>query len=100
MESLRLKISSDIRSMQRLWISSINKVYTHKKINPKYDWISYNEPEEHLDRLAKTITKLPGINKYSKVCGLSYKEDTLLERLKKKVLKTLGEWIQKKILKL
>ena len=43
----------------------------------------YNEPEEHLDRLAKTITKLPGINKYSKVCGLSYKEDTLLKRLKK-----------------
>ena len=70
-----------------------------KKLIPRYDWISYNEPEEHLDRLAKTITKLPGINKYSKVCGLSYKEDTLLKRLKKKVLKTLGERIQKKIFK-
>ena len=70
-----------------------------KKLTPRYNWISYNEPEEHLDRLAKTITKLPGINKYSKVCGLSYKEDSLLERLKKKDLKILGEWIPKKILK-
>ena len=33
------------------------------KLIPSYDWIKYNEPEEHLDHLAKIITRLPGINK-------------------------------------
>lgn len=71
-----------------------------KKLIPRYDWISYNEPEEHLDRLAKTITKLPGINKYSKVCGLSYKEDTLLKRLKKKGFKNTWRMDPKKDLQI
>ena len=71
-----------------------------KKLTPRYNWISYNEPEEHLDRLAKTITKLPGINKYSKVCGLSYKEDSLLERLKKKGFKNTWRMDSKKDLKI
>ncbi len=53
------------------------------KLIPSYDWIKYNEPEEHLDHLAKIITRLPGINKQATVCGVSYKEDTILERLNK-----------------
>ena len=51
------------------------------KLIPRYDWIAYNEPEEHLDFLAKNIIELPGINKSSVICGVSYKEDTILERL-------------------
>ena len=58
-----------------------------KKLVPKYEWITYNEPERHLDSLSKVISKLPGINKNSRICGVSYKEDTLLERLKKKGFK-------------
>ena len=53
------------------------------KLTPIYDWIGYNEPEEHLDYLANFITGLPGITKQATVCGVSYKEDTLLERLNK-----------------
>ena len=51
------------------------------KLIPRYDWITYNEPEEHLDHLVNVIGNLPNITKKSKVCGVSYKEDTTLARL-------------------
>ncbi len=51
------------------------------KLVPRYDWITYNEPEEHLDHLVNVIGNLPNITKKSKVCGVSYKEDTTLARL-------------------
>ncbi len=49
---------------------------------PRYDWITYNEPESHLDGLAEMISSLPGIKKDAYVCGLSYKDDSTLRRLK------------------
>ena len=51
---------------------------------PPYSWITYNEPEGHLDRVADTICELPDINKDSGICGISYKDDSLLERLRKR----------------
>ena len=51
------------------------------KLIPRYDWIKYNEPEEHLDHLVKIISDLPGITKQAIICGVSYKEDTILARL-------------------
>ncbi len=74
----------------------LTKFTSVKKLTPRYDWISYNEPEEHLDHITKVITKLPGINKNSKICGVSYKEDTLLERLKRKGFKNTKRMDPKK----
>ena len=53
-----------------------------EKLKPQYEWITYNEAEEHLDKLAKVIANLPGITKDSVISGLSFKDDSLLERLK------------------
>ena len=53
------------------------------KLKPRYSWITYNEPEEHLDHLVQVIAGLPGITKQSTICGISYKEDTTLARLNK-----------------
>jgi len=56
------------------------------RILPLYDWVvRYAEPEEHLDKLAETIAGLPGIKddaKNAKICGISFKDDSLLQRLK------------------
>lgn len=52
-----------------------------EELRPRYDWVTYREPEEHLDRLADTLSQLPGITKSSTVCGVSFKDDPLLERL-------------------
>jgi len=54
------------------------------ELKPRVDWITYNEPEGHLDRLADLIAKLPGLAKDSAICGVSFKDDTLLRRLRER----------------
>lgn len=45
-----------------------------------HDWLRYDEPEQHLDAFAALLhSRLPG--KKARVCGVSYKDTTLLERL-------------------
>ena len=55
----------------------------YSELLPKYDWISFNEPEGHLDDLVNQIIKLPNINNKSKIFGISYKEDSTLKRFNK-----------------
>jgi hypothetical protein len=54
------------------------------KLVPRFDWITYNEPEAHLDSMVDTLCQLSGINKHSVVAGLSYKEDTTLRRFRER----------------
>lgn len=49
----------------------------------RYDWITYHEPEGHLDSLAETLSRLPGLTKDSTIGAVTYKDDTLVERLDK-----------------
>jgi len=51
---------------------------------PHYDWITYNEPEGHLDDLTETILALPGLTSESTICGVSFKDDSMLARFKKR----------------
>jgi hypothetical protein len=51
------------------------------ELTPRYPWISYREPESHLDALADMIARLPGLSRESPICGVSSKDDTLLERM-------------------
>lgn len=52
-------------------------------LRPRYDWLTCTEPEAHLDRLVETISRLPGITKDSKIGGISFKDDSTLDRFKK-----------------
>jgi hypothetical protein len=52
-----------------------------EEIRSRYDWLSYNEPEGHLDDVVERIRKLPGITAASLISGTSYKEDTTFARL-------------------
>ena len=55
-------------------------------LKPRYDWITYNEPEPHLDGLVDILTELPGIRPGSIAAGVSFKDDSTLARLEKKGL--------------
>ena len=46
-----------------------------------FDWITYNEPEGHLDALTETLAALPGIGPDSLIYGISFKDDSTLDRL-------------------
>lgn len=54
---------------------------------PKYSWVTYREPEDHLDRVMEMLLGLPNLNKESSICGISFKDVTLLERFKQKGFK-------------
>ncbi len=52
-----------------------------KELKLMHDWIKYNEPEAHLDDFSVHILK--HMPPKSKILGLSYKDSSLMERLKK-----------------
>lgn len=54
-----------------------------KELKPHYDWLKCNEPEAHLDRLVEKISQLPGITKDSPIYGVSFKDDSTLDRFNK-----------------
>nr|BAF47163.1 hypothetical protein [Zehria sp. KO68DGA] len=62
----------------------INNPIPATEITPPYEWITYREPEDHLDRLSDTLSQLPGITNHSVIGGITYKDDPLLERMKKR----------------
>jgi len=50
--------------------------------NVRFSWVRQNEPEAHLDNMVKKIISLPGINANSSIWGLSYKDESTVERFK------------------
>lgn len=51
------------------------------EMRPRFDWISYNEPESHLDEVARVLSQLPGVSAASNVGGITYKDESTLKRL-------------------
>ena len=57
-------------------------------LSPQYDWIVYNEPEDHLSQLADAISCLPEITKVSAICGVSFFDKPLLKILAERGFET------------
>jgi len=57
------------------------------EVRPRFDWISYKEPERHLDDLCERIAALPGVEQDTLIAGLSYKDAPVLSRLETKGFK-------------
>ena len=51
------------------------------ELAPRVEWLRYNEPEEHLDGLADVLCSLENLPEGPRACGITYKDDSLLERL-------------------
>ena len=54
----------------------------HDQLRPKVDFISYREPEEHLDDLADYLCRLEGLCPDSFIAGLTVYDQPLVDRLK------------------
>ncbi len=54
------------------------------ELRPQVDWITYNEPEGHLDTLADKLARLPGLTKSAVFAGISFKDDSLLRRMRER----------------
>jgi hypothetical protein len=53
-------------------------------VRSRFAWLSYNEPEGHLDALTERLTQLPGVGRDCVVAGLTYKDESTLERLRRR----------------
>ena len=63
--------------------------YPINELRPKQDWVRYLEPEQHLDAVAELLEQTLRSEKDSslsppRICALSYKDASLLERMKQK----------------
>ncbi len=52
------------------------------ELRPRCDWITYNEPEGHLDALADVILRLPGVTAQSTVGGITVYDELVQRRLR------------------
>ena len=77
------KYSLQIGICKNCNLVQLSNLFPLNQLKPKYDWINYNEPEEHLDKLVKKISNLKNISKSSIIAGVSYKEISTLNRFKK-----------------
>ena len=59
----------------------------------RFPWVRQNEPEAHLDGLVQKIISLPDINNRSPIWGLSYKDESTVERFRKLGLLIAKQWI-------
>jgi hypothetical protein len=55
-----------------------------EELRPRFDWIAYNEPENHLDELTDDLVKLPGLTPDSVFGGVSRFDDSTLRRLRER----------------
>jgi hypothetical protein len=56
-------------------------------VRPRFDWLVYNEPEGHLDDVADRIATLEGIDTSSRFMGVTYKDQSSLDRMMKRGFK-------------
>src|SRR5262245_2219314 len=42
-------------------------------VRSRFEWLTYSEPEGHLDQLVERLAKLPGLTPEAKIIGLTYK---------------------------
>jgi hypothetical protein len=54
--------------------------FPQHELKPRYDWITYNEPEAHLDHLVEALSRTIPDKKKAVVGGVSFKDDSTLER--------------------
>ncbi len=55
----------------------------YKELVPRYDWITYNEPEDHLDDMVKRIQTFLPKDRCLKIGGVSFKDHSSLKRFEK-----------------
>ncbi len=56
--------------------------FPFKDLVPPYEWMTYREPESHLDAVFDRIWQLPGIGKDTRVGGITFKDATTLDRFR------------------
>ncbi len=52
-------------------------------VRSRFAWITYNEPEGHLDSLVESLREVADVTPGTRILGLTYKDDSTLARFRK-----------------
>jgi C-methyltransferase-like protein/methyltransferase family protein len=58
--------------------------FPFRDLVPPYSWVTYREPESHLDKVAETVCRLVEPREDTVVAGLTFKDKTSLDRFRPK----------------
>lgn len=72
---------------QNCGLLQISETFKSLILKPKYSFIKQKEPEDHLDKIVEKISNLPNMKRNISIVGLTYKDESLLERFKNKGFK-------------
>jgi hypothetical protein len=53
-------------------------------VRSRHEWITYNEPEDHLDKLADYLSRVANITEHHHIIGVTHNDDSTLARFSKK----------------
>jgi hypothetical protein len=65
-------------------VTQLARPFPYRDLVRRYGWITYREPETHLDAVVERIERLPGLTRESRVAGVTFKDRTTLERLRQR----------------
>lgn len=67
---------------RRCGVVQLARPFPFRDLVPPYDWITYREPETHLDAVVEKVCTLAEIGTGTVVAGLTFKDKTALERFR------------------
>jgi hypothetical protein len=77
-----------IGQCQETGIIQLTSPFPPNELVPQFDWITYSEPEEHLDTMVELLCNLPGVQDNSVIGAVSFKDDSTLSRFSDRGFKT------------
>jgi hypothetical protein len=63
-------------------VTQLVQPFPYRALVRPFDWITYREPETHLDAVVEKICRIPGIDARSAVAGITFKDKTTLDRFR------------------
>jgi hypothetical protein len=63
-------------------VAQLAPPFPFQDLVPPYKWMTYREPEDHLDAVVDRLWNLPGVGTHSAVGGITFKDATTLDRLR------------------
>jgi hypothetical protein len=61
---------------------------SYEELVPRFDWVSYREPEDHLDEMVEKLDKILQDTHSKAIGGVSSKDDSMLDRFSRKGYET------------
>jgi len=78
-----------VAQCQKCGLIQLKNSLPPEALTPLFGWITYQEAEDHLDDLVEILSKLDGVSQDAVIGGISFKDDSTLQRFGQKGFKNI-----------